>query len=297
MTPLVCALTLAVAAEVDVPPSLDPAGWQRAWDDVRDALDDPALRNADLRWELTPTGPRLTLRVAGREARLEGVTPARLRADRRDQLYVLLALLPASGPSSHERLVDHLQPPPRPPAAPAAVAPTPPPPPLARHTPRALPVPTPPASAPPPVVPAPQRLPVPTPAPQLRPETVPAWETSVWAVWTQREREGGLAAQFVMGEPVAWGGRAMVTHAATGPFPTRADLLGVAEWAWAPGTRLGAVVGMTYQQQLAPVAGAHVAIEHGSAAWAARVELGAVVDGHQPVPRIQFGVGLTRRRA
>ncbi|MEO0605522.1 MAG: hypothetical protein AAF211_29090, partial [Myxococcota bacterium] len=100
----------ANAADIEVPADQDPLGWARAWTEVTEALQDPALDDTRMRWARVDDRWRLTLENRGRRATLDGLRPASDHAGRVEQIYVALGLVGVSDRSPE--LAEHLRPPP-----------------------------------------------------------------------------------------------------------------------------------------------------------------------------------------
>lgn len=102
---------IASAADISVPAEHDPLAWARAWAEVVEALQDPALREASVRWEPDSNGRfSLVVEHQGQRARVSGLVPADAHAGRLEQLYVAVSLLGAR-PSTPTGLDDLVAPP------------------------------------------------------------------------------------------------------------------------------------------------------------------------------------------
>lgn len=194
----------ALAAEIAVPAELDPLGWARAWSEVVDAMQDPALDDTRVTWTRPDGRWVLTLENGQRQVTVDGLAPASDNAGRLEQLYVALGLLGQRSREGRKALASRLAVPPRPP--PPAEPPNPPAPP-----------------PPEPEVPVVVRSDPPPPPPPPQPETIVQFSvvdterqdgplvTALGSLDTQGAVALGVQVDRLLG-PLALGARSGVRH-------------------------------------------------------------------------------------
>lgn len=198
---LMLAWSVAHAADIEIPADRDPLGWARAWTEVTEALQDPALQDTRIRWARVDGRWRLTLELGDQRATLDGLSPASDHAGRVEQIYVALGLVGVADRRPH--LAEHLRPPPRP----AVVQPVLPP-----EPPEPVVEPTPPRLDPPlPVEAPPVRIQVErtTPPPPAAPAPLPrSWSVAGLVYGDSNNTvHFGMQALTALGSRVGVGGR------------------------------------------------------------------------------------------